>query len=114
MAFATPTDRPKSDRNRCLIEVLVAVFVLSRRFLNFSVGVGAFIIGLSQTSSFFSYNVYYKIMLECLIQDRHRQNISRNAQLQAAASSRSDMLAVYHTNETSYRYNTKNYISLLI
>ena len=47
--------------------------------------------------------VLLHVNAECLIQDRHRQNISRHAQLQAAASSRSDMLAVYHTNETSYR-----------
>ena len=32
------------------------VFVLSRCFLDFSAGVGAFIIGLSQISSFFSWN----------------------------------------------------------
>ena len=49
-----PTDRPKSVRNRCVIKVLVAFFMLSRCFLDFSVGVGAFVIGLSQISSFFS------------------------------------------------------------
>ena len=38
----TPTDRPKSVRNRCVIEVLVAFFMLSRCFLDFSVGVRAF------------------------------------------------------------------------
>ena len=31
------------------------VFVLSRWFLDFSVGVGAFVLGLSQISSFFSW-----------------------------------------------------------
>ena len=41
-----PTDRPKSFRNRCVIEVFGGVFVLSRCFLDFSVGVGAFVIGL--------------------------------------------------------------------
>ena len=50
----TPTDRPKSVRNRCVIEVFGGVFVLSRCFLGFSVGEGAFVIGLSQISSFFS------------------------------------------------------------
>ena len=57
MTIVTPTDRPKSVRNRCVIEVFVDVFVLSRCFLDFSVGVGAFVIGLSHISSFFSY--YY-------------------------------------------------------
>ena len=33
--------------------------MLSRCFLDFSVGVGAFIIGLSQISSFFSYYYLY-------------------------------------------------------
>ena len=54
MAIVTPTDSPKSVRNRCVIEVFGGVFVLSRWFLNFSVGVGAFVIGLSQIFSFFT------------------------------------------------------------
>ena len=54
MAIVAHTDRPKSVRNRCVIEVFGGVFVLSRCFLDFSVGVGAFVIGLSQISSFFS------------------------------------------------------------
>ena len=49
-----PTDRPMSVRNRCVIEIFDGVFVLSRFVLDFSVGVGAFVIGLSQISSFFS------------------------------------------------------------
>ena len=52
MAIVTPTDRPKSVRNRCVIEDFDGVFVLSRCFFNFSVGVGAFVLGLSQISSF--------------------------------------------------------------
>ena len=55
MAIVTPTDRPKSVRNGCVIEFCSGVFVLSVCFLDFSVGVGAFVIGLSQISSFFSY-----------------------------------------------------------
>ena len=55
MAVVTPTDRPKSVRNRCLIELFVALFVLSLCPLGISVGVGAFVIGLSQISSFFSF-----------------------------------------------------------
>ena len=54
MAIVTPTDRPKSVRNRRVIEVFGRVFVLSRCFLDFFVGVGAFVIGLSQISFFFS------------------------------------------------------------
>ena len=51
MAIVTPTDRSKSVRNRCVIKGFGGVFVLSRCFLDFSVGVGAFVIGLSQISS---------------------------------------------------------------
>ena len=49
-----PTDRPKSVRNRCVIEVFGGVLRLSRCFVDFSVSVGAFVIGLIQISSFFS------------------------------------------------------------
>ena len=52
MANVTLTDRPKTVRNRSVIEVFSGVFVLSR--FNFSVGVGAFVIGLSQICSIFS------------------------------------------------------------
>ena len=48
-----PSDRPKSVRNRCEIEVFGGVFMLSRCCLDFSVSVGACVIRLSQTSSFF-------------------------------------------------------------
>ena len=58
MAIVTLTDRPKSVRNRCVIEVFGGVSVLSRCFLDFSVGVGAFVIGFSQISSFFSPYIY--------------------------------------------------------
>ena len=56
MTAVTQTDRPKSVRNCCAIKVLVAFFMLSRCFFDFSVGVGsgAFVIVLSQISSFFS------------------------------------------------------------
>ena len=39
-AIATPTDRPKSVRNRCVIEVFGGVFVLSRCFLDFCQCIG--------------------------------------------------------------------------
>ena len=54
LTAVTPTDRPKLVRNRCVIEVFGGVFMLSRCFLDFSVGEGVFIIGLSHISSFFS------------------------------------------------------------
>ena len=53
MAVVTPTDRPKLVHNRYVIEVFGVTFVLSRLFLDFSVGVGFSVIGLSQISSFF-------------------------------------------------------------
>ena len=56
MTVVSPTDCPKSVRNRCLINVSGGVFVLSRCFLDLSVGEGAFVIGLIQISSFFSFN----------------------------------------------------------
>ena len=54
METVTPTDRLKSVRDRCVIEVSGGFLVLSRCFLDFSLGVGAFVIGRSQISSFFS------------------------------------------------------------
>ena len=44
VAVATPTDRPKSVCNRCVIEVFGGVFVLTFCFLEFSLGVRAFVI----------------------------------------------------------------------
>ena len=49
VAIICPTNRPKSVCNRCVIEVFGGVSVLSRCFFGFSVGVGAFVIGLSVT-----------------------------------------------------------------
>ena len=54
VAVVTPTDRPKSVRNCCLIELFVALFVLSLCPFDISVGVGAFVTGLGQISSFLS------------------------------------------------------------
>ena len=50
----TPTDRPKSVRNHCLIELFVTLFVLSLCPFDISVDVGAFVIGLSLISYFLS------------------------------------------------------------
>ena len=54
VALVTPTDRPKSVRNRCLIELFCGVGYVVTLPFDISVGVGAFVIGLSQISSFFS------------------------------------------------------------
>ena len=42
MAVVTPSDRPKSVRDRCVIELFVALFVLSLCPFDISAGVGAF------------------------------------------------------------------------
>ena len=54
MTGVTPTDRPKSVRNRCVINVFGGVFYVVTLLFGCSVGVGAFVIRLSQISSFFS------------------------------------------------------------
>ena len=53
MTVVTPTDRPKSVHNRCVIAVLVA-FLCCPFVFEFSVGIGVFVIGLSQISFFCS------------------------------------------------------------
>ena len=50
----TPTVRPKSVRNRCVIELFGGVSVLSLCPFYIIVGMRAFVIGLRQISSFFS------------------------------------------------------------
>ena len=52
VAVVTPTDRPKSVRNRCVLKLFCGV-VLSLCPFDISVGVVAFVIGLSQISFFF-------------------------------------------------------------
>ena len=42
VAVVTPTDRPKTVRNRCVIELFVALFVLSLCPFDISVGGGGF------------------------------------------------------------------------
>ena len=53
ITVVTPTDNPKSVCNRCVIEVFVAILCCQLVF-EFSVGIGVFVIGLSQISIFFS------------------------------------------------------------
>ena len=54
LTVVTPTDRPKSVRNRSVIELFGGVFVFSFCLFDMAVGIGAFVKGLSQISSFFS------------------------------------------------------------
>ena len=58
VAVFTPTDRLKSVRNRCVIELYVALFVLSLYPFDISVGVGDFVIVPSQISFFFSMHLH--------------------------------------------------------
>ena len=54
MGVVIPTDRPKSDRNRYVIDVFGGIFVLSIGVVEFSVDIRDSVIGLSQISFFFS------------------------------------------------------------
>ena len=54
VAVVTQTDRPKSVRNSCLIELFCGVVCIVLCPFDISVGVGAFVIGLGQISSFLS------------------------------------------------------------
>ena len=61
VALVTPTDRPKSVRNRCLIELFCGVVCVVTYPFDISVGVGAFVIGLGQISSFLSYVPFWDL-----------------------------------------------------
>ena len=52
LAVVTPTDRVKSVRNRRLIEIFVALFLLPFCPFDISVGEEVFVIGLSKITSF--------------------------------------------------------------
>ena len=67
VAVVTPTDRPKSVRNRCFNRTFLWRCLLSLYPFDISVGVGAFVIGLSQISSFFSANRFLNSTTEVLI-----------------------------------------------
>ena len=57
MVVVTATDRPKSVHNRCEFEVFFFLALLCYQFsVEFSVGIGAFVIGLNQISFFFSFS----------------------------------------------------------
>ena len=61
----------KSVRNRSVIELCVALFVLSFCPFDISVGVGAFVIGLSKISSFFSHKEWKSVGIEFLTSLAH-------------------------------------------
>ena len=52
MAVVTPTDCPKSVRNRCVIELFCDVVLLSLCPFDISDGVEAFVIGLTRSVPF--------------------------------------------------------------
>ena len=54
IAVATPIHHPKSVRNRCVIEVFCCFFCVVTSVFEFSVGIGHFVIGLSQIFTFVS------------------------------------------------------------
>ena len=54
MTVFTPNNRPKSVRNCYVIELFGLFFVMSLCLFDISVGIEAFVLGLSQISSFFS------------------------------------------------------------
>ena len=62
VAVVSPTDSPWTVCNCCVFEHFCGVFVMSLCCFEYSVGKGAFVIGLSQISSFFS------VVKLCLIQ----------------------------------------------
>ena len=80
VAVVTPTDRPKSSRNRCVIELFFGVVCVVILPFDISVGVGAFVIGLSQISSFFLWtsNGNFSILLYypqlCTFQIKYSNN----------------------------------------
>ena len=55
VAVVIPTDLPKSVRNRCVTELFCGVVCVVILPFDISAGVGAFVIGLGQISSFFSH-----------------------------------------------------------
>ena len=57
LAIVTLTDRSKVGPQSLCNPTFGGVFVLSRFFLDFYLSVGAFVLGLTQISFFFSYGV---------------------------------------------------------
>ena len=75
MIVVTPTDCLKLVCNRCVTTVLAAV-LCCHVFMWFSVGVGAFVIGLSQISSFFScillvYHTFFWLQISLALYRHH-------------------------------------------
>ena len=55
MIDTTLTDSPILVRSGCVIEDFGGLFVLLLCLFEFSVGIGAFVVGMSHISSFFSF-----------------------------------------------------------
>ena len=63
MTVVTPTDRPESVRNRCLIEVLVAFLCCPLVFQIF-VGIRFYVIALSQISFLLFLSIYIHFFIK--------------------------------------------------
>ena len=59
VAVISPTDRPRSVRHRCVTVLFGGVVVLSLCPFDSSVGIRAFVIGLSQISSIFLFQLLH-------------------------------------------------------
>ena len=59
----SPTDRPKSVRNRCVIKVFGGVFYVVTLLIGFFCWCRGFVTGLSQISSFFSFGLIKRAYL---------------------------------------------------
>ena len=73
VAVVIPTDRPMSVRNRCVIELFVALFMLSLCSFDITVDIGDFVIGLSQISFFCSYAMQMSLKLTHWTWESYRQ-----------------------------------------
>ena len=72
VAVVTPTDRPMSVRNRCTYNrFFVTLFVLSLHPFDNYVGIGAFVMGLSQISSSFLYKSWH-LRFACYVRPNDR------------------------------------------
>ena len=74
VAVVSPTDRPKSVRNRCVIELFCGVVcVVTLPSWLISVGVGAFVIGFGHISSFLSLLPFHNRCCPLVIPHRYAE-----------------------------------------
>ena len=63
MAVVTPTDRPKSVRNRCVIEVFGGVFVLS---IGFRIFCWTHVLTTISENCYYIINLHFHAHFQCL------------------------------------------------